>query len=163
MCSAKVYCGEGITYDYRNCTLKLQIHIGITVIRQAGWGPVIVVMDADLCFCTVPANPDSLLEPSEVKLKTVELLRQFSSINQSLHSYCTTSAVLVLLQYIVHIFKVFCPCQISYIVYREHPNLFYYWVWMSYYLYWQKYPFKCEIIYKYINPFLVQLKSYCLG
>jgi len=83
-------------------------------------------MDADLCLCTVPANPDSLLEPSEVKLKTIELLRRFSRINQSLHSYCKISAVLLLLQHIGHVFKVFCPCQTSYIVHRELPNLFYY-------------------------------------
>lgn len=48
--------------------------------------------DVDLCVCTVPANPDSLLECSDVKLKTIELLKQVSSINQSLHSYCTISA-----------------------------------------------------------------------
>jgi hypothetical protein len=56
-------------------------------------------MDVDLCLCTLPAN-DSLLEHSEIKLKTMEIVKQVSNINQGLHSCCTISVVLLVLQYI---------------------------------------------------------------
>jgi hypothetical protein len=36
MCSARGYCGQGITYDFKKCILKLQIHTGTTAIRQGG-------------------------------------------------------------------------------------------------------------------------------